>query len=36
MLTPAVAENPKIFQVNYPLEIDIYTDSVPAFYPPAA
>lgn len=35
MLTPADAENPKIFQVNYPLEIDIYTDSVPAFYPPA-
>lgn len=36
MLTPIGAENPKIFQIHYPLEIDLYTDSVPEFYPPAA
>lgn len=35
MLTPAGADEPEIFQIHYPLEIDIYTDSVPEFYPPA-
>lgn len=33
MLTPVDAKNPEIFQINYPLEIDRYTHSVPEFYP---
>ena len=33
MLTPLDAESPTVFQIDYPLEIDIYTHSVPQFYP---
>lgn len=33
MLTPMDSESPEIFQIHYPLEIDIYTHSVPLFYP---
>ena len=35
MLIPIDAKKPEIFQIQYPLEIDIYTDSVPEFYPAA-
>ena len=33
MLTPLESESPTVFQIHYPLEIDIYTHSVPQFYP---
>lgn len=33
MLTPTDAEAPTVFQIKYPLEMDHYTHSVPAFYP---
>lgn len=35
MLLPQEAEPPAVFQIHYPLEIDIYTNSVPRFYPKA-
>lgn len=34
MLTPEGVKNPKIFQVKYNLNIDIYTHSAEDFYPP--
>lgn len=33
MLIPTSSEKPQVFQIRYPLEIDIYTNSVPEFYP---
>lgn len=32
MLVPKNAPNPTVFQIIYPLDIDVYTNSVPSFY----